>query len=64
MTAIIKIDTRSKAAKIFLAYAKTLASVEVEDEISSHQELVEKIKRAQTETGEKMTTAQELRGNL
>ena len=64
MTAIIKIDMRSKATKSFLAYAKTIAFVDVEHKIYCHQELTENIKRAEIEKLKKMTTAQRLWENL
>ena len=60
MSAILKIDTRSKAAKSFLAYAKTLSFVQIEEEGNSDKTFVTKIKQAEKEEGEKMTSAKTL----
>lgn len=60
MSTILKIDTRSKAAKSFLAYAKTLSFVQIEEEGDSDKAFVTKIKQAEKEEGEKMTSAKTL----
>lgn len=59
----LKIDTTTKAGRAFLAYAKTLSFVKVEEK-NLDKKLVEKIRNAEQEQEEEMTSAEELREKL
>lgn len=58
MALTVKIDTRSKAAKLLVEYLKTLSFVKIEEVYDP--EFVEKIKKAEQEEGEVMTNAKDL----
>lgn len=58
MALTIKIDTRSKAAKLLVEYLRTLSFVKIEEKYDP--EFVEKIKRAEKEDGEVMESAEDL----
>lgn len=58
MALTIKIDPRSKAAKLLVEYLRTLSFVKIEEKYDP--EFVEKIKRAEKEDGEVMESAEDL----
>ena len=58
MALTVKIDTRSKAAKLLVEYLRTLSFVKIEEKYDP--EFVVKIKRAEKEDGEVMESAEDL----
>ncbi len=61
MSVILKIEGKSRAARSFVAFAKTLSFVKVEEKDDNYNpEFVKKIKQAEKEEGRKMTSAEEL----
>lgn len=58
MRLTIKIDTKTKAAKLLVEYLKTLSFVKIEE--GYNPEFVEKIKKAEQEEGEVMINAEDL----
>lgn len=52
METIVRINTRTKAAKAFLEFVKTLSFAKVEEEEHYNAEFVKKIRRAEKEIEE------------
>jgi hypothetical protein len=61
-TFTLKIDTRSKAAKVFLEFIKTLSFVQIEEQspASYNPEFVKKIQKARRDEGGIEVTAENL----
>lgn len=62
-TFTLKLDTRSKAARVFLDFVKTLSFVQIEEQKEKSEynpEFVEKVQKARAEKGGKTVTSENL----